>query len=546
MTDTLPVLDESKLQSLGTRIFSLYRTHMLDRKPAEERWLRNLRQFRGVYDPEVLAMIPKDMSKAYPKLTRWKVIGTVARLMQMLFPQTEKNYGIKPSPLPDLSVAQLQEVLNTLVSVKAQAMQADPRDVRLEDAEIEKAIYAFASDKAVNMEKKIDDDLQEMEFITLARRVVFSAVLYNIGILAGPLHLKTKARVWTRDVNKGGYVAIEVDKYKPLFEFTPVWSYYPDLTAATLDKQDGEFIRHIMTRWEVETLIDRPDFLGDKIEKWLREHQSGNYQSQWWEEVIKSEAKSDRTYVISKGERKYELAAYYGSVTGHELRAAGNTIADSDLGKTFQANVWQIDNIPIKCKLLPLGDRVKHHHVFMFEEDDLSLLGNGQCDTLRDSQLSLNEVTRATLDNMSVIGPMAGVNDDYLTPGQDTAMRKHKTWRFENLGGNQSISSVLSSFNLESHVSELLALRAAFLDSADKESGLPPPSLGDVSGGGSEAFRTQRNASMFLGAAALPIRDTVRNYDTFTISVIGSLVKWNTKFDPNPNRVGDHDVIARG
>jgi hypothetical protein len=51
---------------------------------------------------------------------------------------------------------------------------------------------------------------------------------------------------------------------------------------------------------------------------------------------------------------------------------------------------------------------------------------------------------------------------------------------------------------------------------------------------------------MFLGAAALPIRDTVRNFDTFTVSVIGSLVKWNTKYDPNPTRDGDHDVIPRG
>jgi hypothetical protein len=89
-------------------------------------------------------------------------------------------------------------------------------------------------------------------------------------------------------------------------------------------------------------------------------------------------------------------------------------------------------------------------------------------------------------------------------------------------------------------------LRAVFIESAGKESGLPPPSLGDVSGGGSEALRTQRNASMFLGAAALPVRDTVRNFDTFTISAMNALVAWNMKYDPDPARDGDHNVIARG
>jgi hypothetical protein len=85
-----------------------------------------------------------------------------------------------------------------------------------------------------------------------------------------------------------------------------------------------------------------------------------------------------------------------------------------------------------------------------------------------------------------------------------------------------------------------------FREFADSESGLPPPSLGDTSGGGSEALRTSKNASMFLGAAALPIRDTVRNFDSFTISVMGALVKWNMRYDPNESRDGDFDVIARG
>ena len=541
----IPVIDETKLNALGQRLFTLWGVHKSDRKAAEDKWLQNMRAFKGIYDPEVLALIGADQSKAYPKMLRWKVVGTVARLMQLLFPQTEKNYGIKPSPLPDLSVEQLQEVLDTLVNLTAQEKQIDPSQVELKDDVIEKAIYEYAAHKAANMEKKLDDDFAEMEFITLARKVVFSACLYSVGLLKGPLHRKIKARKWQKNPNTGKYEAIEVDAYKPFYEYLRLWDWYPDMTADTLDKQDGTFERHVMTREQVEELATRPDFITARVLLWLKTHLVGNYEAQWWETVMKGEVKGDKIYSTSKETRKYEVLSYWGAVSGHELRAAGIEIADADLGKSLRANCWMIGNTVIKAKLEPL-EGIPHYHPFVFEEDDLSLLGNSQADVLRDSGLSICETARAALDNMSVIGPMAVVNDDLLTPGQSTSIRKHKTWHIEGLAANQSLNAAVGNVSIDSHLPDLERLLAMFMDFANQESGLPPPSVGDTAQGGSEALRTTKNASMFLGAAALPLRDTVRNYDTFTISVVGGLVAWNKKFAPNPNRDGDMDVIARG
>lgn len=543
MADVVPTIDESKMDALGARLFALFGVHETDRKAAEEKWLRNLRQYRGIYDPDVV--IPPDCSKAYPKLTRKVIIGTVARLMQMLWPQTEKNYGVTNSPMPSLGTEQLQEVLDALVANKAQEADIDPAEVTCSDEEIEKAIVEYAEHKASRMELKIDDDLKEMDIITLARRVVFSGVLYNVGILMGPFNTEVKARTWAKNPNTGKYEAKEVNKYKPLFEFQPVWDHYPDMTAKTLDKQSGAFDRHRMIRSQVEELAKRPDFMGDRINDWLKNNLTGNYKSKWWETVIKGEPKSDQMTVQNKDGRNYELLSYWGEVAGHELRACGIEVDDNDLGKTFRANVWQLGTKVIKCKLAPFSEDIKQHHYFVFEEDDLSILGNGQCDTMRDSQISLCEVTRAVLDNAGVVGPMVEVNDDLLTPGQDTSIRKHKTFHREDTGASTGYPAV-RDLSVNSHIPDLLALRAAILDFSNQESGLPPPSMGDVSQGGSEALRTQGNASMFLGAAALPVRDTVRNYDSFTISYVTALVKWNEKFDPNPSRDGDHDIIARG
>ncbi|MGH8369395.1 MAG: hypothetical protein ACRESC_00305, partial [Gammaproteobacteria bacterium] len=496
---TPPELNEEELNTLGTKLYNEWLRYVTDRKMIEERWLRNLRQVRKIYDPEVLKLIPSDRSKAYPGLTQWIVRGTIARLMQMLFPQTEKNYGIKASPLPDLSTDQLQQVLDQLVQVKMQAQQiTDPAQVQLTDDEIEKAVDEFAEGKAEKMELKVDDDLQEMEFVTLARKIVRSATIYNIGIAVGPKNRKVKARTWQRNPHTGQWQAVEVDKYKPLFEHLSVWDHYPDLTAASLDKQDGTFDRHIMTRVEVEDLARRPDFMADRVQKFLKDNISGNYIWQWWESIIKGEEKSGLAPVARKEARKFEALSYWGAVSGHECRAAGIEISDADVGKSFHVNAWMLKDVVVKMKLSPLGETVKHHHYFVFEDDDLSILGNGQCDVVRDSQVAVNETARATLDNMSVIGPMVEVNMDLLTPGQSTVVSKHKTWYREGEGNMAQVPAV-RNITIESHLTELQALLQMWMDFARQESGLPPPSVGDVSQGGSEALRTQGNASMFLG-----------------------------------------------
>ena len=48
--------------------------------------------------------------------------------------------------------------------------------------------------------------------------------------------------------------------FKPYFEFLPVWDFYPDLSAKTLQGMDGYFVRHVMSKTQVKQLNDRPDF----------------------------------------------------------------------------------------------------------------------------------------------------------------------------------------------------------------------------------------------------------------------------------------------
>ena len=76
------------------------------RQPIEERWIRNIRQYLGLYDPARLAeFVAADQSTAFVNLTRHKTNSWSARISDLLFPTDNKNWGITATPIPQLSGA---------------------------------------------------------------------------------------------------------------------------------------------------------------------------------------------------------------------------------------------------------------------------------------------------------------------------------------------------------------------------------------------------------------------------------------------------------
>lgn len=532
----LPV-DESALNKLGAALLSKFELRKTARKPLEDKWLQNLRQYRGIYDPEVV--LPKGASKAYPKLTRWKVVATTARLMAMLFPQQEKNYEIQASKIANLPVATVQQIIDTL----AQQSQGQP----LNDEMIQKAVQTEAETRAAGMGLKIDDDLQEINYPSEVRRVVASATNYGPGLLKGPTTKVVTETAWKQD-GTGRYLAYERETYKPVLEFKSVWSYYPDLSATDVWHQEGIMERDVYTREEIRALREDKGFMKNRIDYWLSQNPSGNHKLLEWEQAIWQDKKSDRSQVNQSETTKCVMITYTGDISGLEAAGAGLLDETADTEQSYKVIIAALDSVIVKAALIPKEMvKVRLHHTFVFEEDDLSMMGNGLTDTLRDSQFSLCETVRAMLDEVSMLGTDLAIDMEMLEDGETMDRYKNRTWRVRSDGSPaQSAKQPIVGVHMQNNLNSYLQVIQVFLDFADKESSLPPASMGDVSGGGSEALRTKGNASMFLGAASLPIRDTVRNFDNFTVSVISAMAAWNTKYAPDPARDGDADVVARG
>jgi hypothetical protein len=92
------------LQPLGAAFLAEFSQAVQDRQEVETRWLRDLRQFKGIYDPEVEALIGTKRSRHFVRRTRAKVRTANARMLDLLFPASKrKNWKITPTPVPTVS-----------------------------------------------------------------------------------------------------------------------------------------------------------------------------------------------------------------------------------------------------------------------------------------------------------------------------------------------------------------------------------------------------------------------------------------------------------
>jgi hypothetical protein len=552
--DSSPVdrIDARSLQALGQHMWRIFMQYISDRRIAELRWLRNQRQYLGIYDPEIEKELNVNRSKAYPRITRVKCISVVSRLMNLMFQGNERNWELKAAPWPDITLQETQEAIQ-------QAQEADQKAGAQVEMDLDyamRAIQDYANRRACKLSDLIDDQLQELggdqtlDYVALNRKVLQSGVQYGLGVLRGPFVRKSETVDWKMDTRTGVPKPKKKVFYKPLFEFLPVWDFYPDLAAKTMHSMDGYFVRHVMSRHQVSKLMSREGFFADIIRKFLNTHPQGNYRPQPFETELRAMGVKVNVNEMKWETLKYEIIVWHGPVSGEYLRLAGVEVEDSKLADDLDAEVWLMEGNVIRCALNPWAELevdMTMIHAFLYDEDDTSPIGFGLPNAIRDSQMAVAAATRMLMDNASVVcGPNIEINTDLLRPDQDLrAVAAYKIWYREGEGVDAQWPAV-RNVQIDAHLDSLLKIIELFLKFADSETFVGPSTGGDMSQAPSEPLRTAAGASMLRGDAALPFKDMIRAFDRFTQSVIQSLVIFNRKFNPELAPDGDYDVIARG
>lgn len=547
------VITAEALKTMGQRLATLFEMYRSDRRIAEERWLRNQRQYLGIYDPEIEKEMNVNRSKAYPKLTRVKCLTVLSHLMNLMFPGNERNWELRPAPDPDIGPDDVAEAIKAAQTRDQEAgLPAAPVTVRY----AMDAVHQLMVDRADKLSCVIDDQLEELggdqsyDYIALNREVIQSGIQYGMGLLRGPYAKKCESVVW--EMPEDGPMPVPKNKtvYKPIFEWLPVWDFYPDLSAKTFSSMDGYFVRKVMSRSQIKALGKRRDFFPQVIDNYLATHQTGNYIALEFEQELRVMGVKANVNEQKPDSQKFQVLCWHGKSDGTTLAGCGAEVPDDKMSDELEAEIWLLDGNVIKCCVNPwakLGLEVKTIHHFLYDKDDTSPIGFGLPNAVRDSQMMVSAATRMLLDNASVTcGPNLELNTDLLRADQDlTSLRSYRMWYREGTGPEAQFPAV-RNVQIDSHMKELMEIIQLGMKFADTETFVGPANGGDQSEMPSEPYRTAAGASMLRGNAALPFKDVVRSFDSFTQSVIQSIVCFNRKFNPEKVHEGDYNVIARG
>lgn len=564
--------DSEAMRAFGYRLYNEFSTNKAYRRPKELQWLEDLRAYKGVYDPDV--RIDPDNSHVYPKLTRSKVNIVLSRLHEMLFPDQDRNWELAPTPEPVIQAALVFQIAQQItqpppIDEATGQVQIDPQTgfpmqpIPPTREQLNEAIKDFAKQTAALMQSEIDDQLTEMDYPEVAKKVLRSGLLYGTGILAGPLVNKRQKRRWQPDDQTNTYIEKIEDQDVPYMEFTRIWDWYPDMTVAEFSQAQGFWQRSILTKHDLRKLMKRPDFDKDIIRRYLQERPDGDYVPEPFEvdlqalevdAATQSSSEAGGTTIFSSGTtttqssyrqhgKRYEAIQYWGYVDGSDLAACGILNPDGseiDVDLEYAANVWLIGKAPVKVMLY--DGALTHYKVFYYEKDETSIFGEGLARVMRHSQIAISSAARMMLDNAAcVAGPQVEVNWQLMHEGTDlNSFYPRKIWYRDGRGIEAQYPAV-RVYNIDSHIEELGKISDIFMNFADQETCLPTWMIGDKVNNENSKQTSGRQAEILVS-----IKDVVKNFDTFTEQVMRDLYSWNMEFNPREDIKGDFQCKPRG
>jgi len=559
----------------------------------EKLWLQDLRQYKGIYDPEVLAKMDKKRSQAFIRETRTKVRTIDARVMDLLFPANqEKNWGILPTPEPEFLEQEEREIVAGLEKAIAQATiqqyqamvaqanatgqqppdqsQFQPRPATQEEITgARKAAAKIISDK---MSLEIEDQLADLKYRKIIRDVVHSGHLYGTGFLKGPLVDKSKRATWKRvavqseptiDEQTGQQVPSQTsykwvltytEQLRPYIEFKHIWNLYPDLSVTEIDDMRYMYERHLMPKHKVIQLANRQDgdFDSQTIIQYISDHPNGDATYNYFETELFNLKAFDTAPLNTAG--LYQVIEFWGFVKLGDF--IGEIPLDDPRLTDFQGmeetteifiNCWILGDSIIKINQQPIEGVVFPYYTYYFDKDETSIYGEGVATIQRDPQRLVNASVRAMIDNAAhCAGPQYEINTDLLDPSEDiTELGAFKVWLRTGKDADIAGKEVVRIKQISSYTPEFMQMWQAFSKSGDEVTIIPRYLQGDsrVSGAG----RTASGLSMLMGQANVGLSDLVKMFDDgITKPFITAMYHWNMQFNEREDIKGDMNVIARG
>lgn len=537
----------------------------------ENRWLDDLRQYYGEYTTQ----IQKDLTDAakstlFINQTRPKTNAMEARLSDMLFPTDDRNWGIQPTPVPELTVKAEQtakaSAAATMASVQnpdhpglAAASLAAQRDAALVEATMDEA-----RSRANAMQEEIDDHLRECNYSIHARDVIRDSCKLGTGIMKGPITDGSSRRAW-QAMNPDGtpmpkqpmgspapstvdYALTYEPDDRPVYWRVDPWNYFPDMDASNHDEGESDYERHLFNKKQMRALARKRGFSQDGIRRLLDAGPTKGAPA--YLANLRAITGQNQTVVSDR----YQVWEYHGPLEVNQIELLAEFLGrDGDLEDLpqdvdpldeVQVVVWFCQGEPLKFGLHHLDSGDSIYSVFNLERDDSSIFGFGIPYIMRDPQKALAASWRTVMDNMGLSsGPQIVINDDVIEPADgDWTLRPRKVWRRKS--GAPADQKPFEIFEISSHLTELMEVVETSRKNIDEETALPMLAQGEQ---GAQVTKTFQGMAILMNSVNVVFRRIVKNWDDgLTTPAITRLYDWLMQFSTKDYIKGDYKVDARG
>ncbi|GAA4108804.1 hypothetical protein ACFFTN_01405 [Aminobacter aganoensis] len=585
-----PELERQKLaERLGGiigRFENMATKRIAQRQSLEDRWLEDLAQYHGRYDADTQRKLNapgSKKSKLFINLTRPKTDAMSARLMDLLFPTDDKNWGIQPTPVPRLTKASEQaeraafdakKKADEAAAAQQEGQGADPQaaalkaqaDIAQQKAEELQGIIEEGGRRCDLMAAEIDDQLKESSYHAVKRDQIEDASKLGTGVTKGPVTGDRVRKGWqmqkepARNPDGTPQIGLDgkpvmADAYKlqmsngdqPAMRYVDIWSFFPDMDVRNIEDGEGNLERHLMNQKKLRELARLPGFDKGAIRRLLAGKPKAPAPSYL---ASIRDITGDKQQVTSG---LYHVWEYSGQLSAEDMQdlalamgddATVKDLADADPLDTLNAIVWFCDGELLKFAIYPYDSGECLYSVFNLIKDESSVFGYGVPYVMRDPQKSLNASWRAMMDNAgNSAGPQIVVATSQVEPadGDWTIGGGTKIWKAkEGVPTGHRVFETFDIPNNQAKFANIIALSKQFIDDM---TAMPQIAQGEQG----NTTKTVQGMALLMNSANVVFRRIVKNFDDdVTTPDIRRFYDWNMQFNPKDEIKGDYDVDARG
>lgn len=516
---------------------------LFQRSTLDLRMIEDLRQYNGAYDPDVEQSLKqnKQRSKVFVNLTRPKADAAEAQMVDLLFPNDDKNWGIAPTPVPELERQMDDETPAVIGGTQYQDTEGNP----ITNSDLVRREMELAKEAADLMEDEIEDQLVEARYNSKARRAIHDGVVLGTGVIKGPVVTGKLDRVYREvsnpETGESEFQLLMQEQFVPGVETVRPWDFYPDMSAATIDECEFVFERRYMSRKQVRELVHRRGYPEEQVRKVLQmgptetQHQSGSV-----DDIRRLAGLND-----TLNDSRYEVWEYHGPISNELLADFGLIDEDEDVDPLDERNgvIVYCGGVVLSVKPHVIDyDAVFPYYVWNWSQDESCIFGKGVPRLMRNEQKIMNTAWRAMLDNAAITaGPQIGLRRKHVTPlDGDWNLSPFKMWEVREGG---SMKEAMQSLEFNSHQGELANIYSMSRQMVDEVTGIPMLQQGEQG----EATQVLGGMSMLMNAANTVRRNQVKMWDdNVTAPFITSFYHFNMEFNDRNDIKGDYQVDARG